>query len=94
MLATSVDPDFRVDIPICLIMIVSPPSRVVRTPDEAFKDLPNFNYLPRYDHYGNLRYAFIEEESPAVFHDGKTINVSEISGKDIAIHWETYVCFQ
>lgn len=40
------------------------PSRIYRTPDHRFKNLPDFDYEPRYAHWGNLRYAYIDILGP------------------------------
>jgi len=69
-----------------------PPSRVARTPDDRFVDLPDFNYTPRYGHLHGLRYAFIDETS-GILHNGKELSASESrSIPNSSIHWETFLC--
>jgi hypothetical protein len=61
--------------------------------EEAFSNLPNFAYKPRYGHFQTLRYAFIDEESSFVFHNGQRIALNDVKpGTDI--QWETYLCLQ
>jgi len=67
------------------------PSQVVRVSEDAFQNLPDFSYKPRYSYYNGLRYAFIDEESPSVLHDGKTIPLTEVK-PGTEIHWETFLC--
>ena len=70
------------------------PSRVIRTPDERFKDIPDFPYTPRYEFIRGLRYAFIDQTS-GVFFNGRELSASET--KDVPagdICWETYLCLQ
>jgi len=71
-----------------------PPSRIVRTPDERFFDLPGFPYIPRYEFLEGLRYAFIDETS-GILHDGKELSIEEAKKipKD-QINWETFLCLQ
>ncbi|KZS89682.1 alpha/beta-hydrolase [Sistotremastrum niveocremeum HHB9708] len=74
-------------------MLTIDPSRVYRTPDSAFQDLPGFPYVPRYEYYHGLRYALIDETSPYVFHDGRQIPIEQFQGAGKEVHWETYLCF-
>ena len=71
-----------------------PPSRVVRTPDERFKDIPDFPYTPRYEYLQGLRYAFIDQTSGVHF-NGKELSSAEIRDIPVGdIQWETYLCLQ
>lgn len=69
------------------------PDQVVRVPEPAFQNLPDFPYKPRYSYYNGLRYAFIDEESSSVLHDGKAIPLTEIN-PGTEIQWETFLCLQ
>jgi hypothetical protein len=69
------------------------PSKVVRVSEQAFRNIPNFPYKPRFGHYQGLRYAFIDEESACVLHDGRAAPLTDLpSGKEV--HWETFLCLQ
>ena len=70
------------------------PSSIIRVPESAFADLPSFPYKPRYDHFLNLRYAFIDEESPTAFYGGEAVHLTDEKLKGKEVHWETYLCFQ
>ena len=56
-------------------------SRVYRTPDSAFENLPDFSYAPSYANYGSLRYAFIDVTSDEVLdlRTGSTLSAQEAS---------------
>jgi haloalkane dehalogenase len=71
-----------------------PPSKVYRTPDERFNNLPDFDYVPRYGFLGTLRYAFIEETS-GILYNGKELSNEETANLSAnKIHWETILCLQ
>lgn len=70
---------------------MSNPAQVVRVPEEAFRNLPNFPYKPRYGHYNGLRYAFIDEVSPGVLHDGRVLSLTEVK-PGTHVQWETFLC--
>lgn len=67
------------------------PERIHRTPEERFKDVPDFPYTPHYDFWGNLRYAYIDLLGPV--YDSRTgIQVSGELSKNAKIVTETILC--
>ncbi|KIJ23435.1 hypothetical protein M422DRAFT_39614 [Sphaerobolus stellatus SS14] len=68
------------------------PSKVFRTPEERFADLPGFPYIPRYGFLESLRYAFIDETS-GILHNGRELSAEEAKKvPSDQIHWETFLC--
>lgn len=67
------------------------PERIYRVPEQRFSGLPDFSYTPRYDHFGNVRYAFIDEVGPVI--DLKTGQVvSDLTEIASPIKTETVLC--
>jgi len=65
------------------------PSRIYRTPEHRFKDVPGFDYEPQYAHWGNLRYAFIDVLGPVI----DTTNGHVVKTKtEHPIQTETVLC--
>lgn len=42
------------------------PDRIYRTPSHRFNGIPDFPYEPKYAHWGNLRYAYIDHVGPVM----------------------------
>ncbi|KAF8582409.1 hypothetical protein K439DRAFT_155872 [Ramaria rubella] len=69
-----------------------PLSKVVRTPDDRFRDIPGFPYTPRYEYLGSLRYSFIDITS-GILCNGRELLPTDLKGISAEdIHWETYLC--
>ncbi|TPX30614.1 hypothetical protein SmJEL517_g05865 [Synchytrium microbalum] len=63
--------------------------KAVRTPEERFTNLPDYNYKPHYIQYGHLRMSYIDEQSP-IF----DLNSGELvyGASESEVSTEIYLC--